>query len=81
MSIRSLLVISNSEQLFNAIDLLPITFGMILTPNLSGKNSINSQINPGTTYENMISELYAVKILLDNGAGVLIMSRRPTWMS
>ena len=46
MSIRSRLVsqpknklMSNSEQLFNATDIWPLTFGVILPPNPSGKNS------------------------------------------
>ena len=45
MSIRSCLVsqpknklITNSEQLFYATDLLPITFGVILPPNPRGKH-------------------------------------------
>ena len=53
MSITSCLVcqcnnklISNSEQLFNATDLLPITFGVILPPKLRSKISTNSQTNP-----------------------------------
>ena len=52
ISIRSCLVsqpnnklISNSELLFNVTDLWPITFGVILPPNLRGKISTNSQIN------------------------------------
>ena len=52
MSIRSRLVsqpknklFSNSEQLINAQDLLPITFGVILPPNPRGKISTNSQNN------------------------------------
>ena len=51
ISIRSRLVsqpknelILNSEQLFNTTDLLPITFGIILSPNTRGKISTNSQI-------------------------------------
>ena len=59
MSIGSRLVrqpknklISNNEQLFNATDLLPIAFGIILSPNPRGKNSTNFEINPGTTDEN-----------------------------
>ena len=55
ISIRSHLVsqpcnkfISNSEQLFNAMDLLP----MILPLNPRGKNSTNSQMNQGTLDEN-----------------------------
>ena len=49
MSIRSRLVsqpktklISNSEQLFNATELLPITFGVIFPPNPGGKKLKNS---------------------------------------
>ena len=52
LSIRSRLVsqqnsklIANSEQLFNATDLLHISFGIILSPNPHSKNSTNSQIN------------------------------------
>ena len=59
MSIKSRLVsqsknkiISNNEQLFNAKDLSPITFGVILPPRLSGKKSTNSQINPANSDEN-----------------------------
>ena len=40
--------ISKSEQIFNATDLSPITFGMILYPNPRGKISTISQISPGT---------------------------------
>ena len=61
MSIRSQLVsqpknklISDSEQLFNATDLLSITLGIILPPNLRSKNSTNSQNNLGTLDENKI---------------------------
>ena len=49
MSIRFYLIsqsknklISNSKQLFNAMDLSPITFGVILPLNPRGKNSTNS---------------------------------------
>ena len=59
MSIRSRLInqpknesVSNNEQLFNATDLSPITFGVILAPNTCGKNSTNSQNNLGTMDEN-----------------------------
>ena len=55
MSIRSRLasqpknkLISNSEQTFNATDLSPITFAVILPPKLRGKIATNSQINPVT---------------------------------
>ena len=53
MSIRSSLVsqpknklFSNSEQLFNATDLSPIPFRVILSPNPRGKISSNCQITP-----------------------------------
>ena len=59
MSIRSCLVsqpkdkfISNGEKLFNATDLSPITFGVILPPNPHSINSTKTQINPGTSDEN-----------------------------
>ena len=44
----------NSEQLFNATDLSCITFGVILPPNLRGKNSTNSQFNLNTLDDNKI---------------------------
>ena len=75
MSIRSRLVsqtrnkfISNSDQLFNAKDLSPITFGVILPQNPRGKNSTNSQINPATSDDNRNSKVCTIKILLDSGA-------------
>ena len=75
ISIRSHLVsqfnnklISNNEQLFNATDLSIITFCIILSPNPPGKNSTNSQINSGTTDENIYSKLNTIKILLDSDA-------------
>ena len=55
---------SNNEQLLNAKDLSPITFGVILPPKLCGKNSTNSQINPVTSDENKISKVRTIKILL-----------------
>ena len=64
MSIRSRLVsqpkiklILNSEQLFNATDLPPITFGVILPPNLQGKISTNSQNNTVTLDEKQNSKV------------------------
>ena len=79
VSIRSCLVSqpnnisnSNSEQLFNATDLSPIIFGVILPPNRRGKNSTNSQINPGNTDETKISKVCTIKILLNYD---LILSR------
>ena len=75
MSIRSCLVsqpknilISNSEQLFNATGLSPITFGVILPLNSRGKISANSQINLGTSDEKINSKVHTLKILLDSGA-------------
>ena len=79
MSIRSRLVsqtknklISNSEQLFNATYLLPVTFGVILPPNPRGKNSTNSQSHPGTSDGNKNSNVHTIKILVHNNASVLI---------
>ena len=75
MSIRSRLVsqpnnklISNSKQSFNAQELLPILFAVILPPELRNKISTNSQINPETLDENKNSKIHAIKILLDSGA-------------
>ena len=72
MSIRYCLVyrpnnklISDSEQLFNATDLSPVSFGIILSPNPRGKNPANSQINQRTTNENKTSKVSTIKILLD----------------
>ena len=74
-SIRSCLVSqpknklgSNSEQLFNATDLSPITFGVILPPKLHGKKSTNSKISPETLDENRNSKVRTIKILLDSSA-------------
>ena len=82
MSIRSHLVsqsnnklISNNEQLFNATDLSPITFGVILPLNPQIKNSITSQINPGTSGDNKNSIVQTIKILLDSGASASIVHR------
>ena len=65
-------LISNSEQLFNARDLSPISFGIILPPNSRGKNSTNSQNNPGTKDKNKNSKVCTIKILLDSGASASI---------
>ena len=82
MSLRSHLVSqlrnqfnSNSEQLFNAKYLPSITFGVILPLNPRGKNSINSQIHPGTLDENPNSRLCTFKILLDSGATASIVRK------
>ena len=82
MSIRSRLVsqsktklISNSEQLFNAIILSSITFGVILPLNLRGKISTNSQNNPGTLDEKRNSKEHTIKILLDSGASASIVRK------
>ena len=83
MSIRSWVVaylikksISNSEQLFNATDLSPITFGVILPPNLHNKYSTNSQINQGTLDENWNSKVYTIKMLLDSGASTSMVCKK-----
>ena len=83
MSIRSRLksqpnnkLISNSEQLFNATELLPIPFGVILPPKVHGKISTNSQTNPVTSDENENSKVCTIKILLDSGASVSIVHKR-----
>ena len=78
-SIRSCLVsqsknklISNNEQLFNATDLSPITFGVILPPKLRGKISTNSQIIPVNSDENRNSKARTIEVLLDSGASASI---------
>ena len=67
MSIRFRLVsqpthklISNSEQLLNAIDLCPITFGVILPANIRGKNSSKCKLNQRTLDENLISKVSTI---------------------
>ena len=82
MSIRSCLIsqsndklIPNIEQLFNAIDLLPITFGVRLPPNPRSKTLTNSQINPGTLDVNKNSKVHTIKILLDSGASASIVCK------
>ena len=69
MSIRSCLVsqlnnklISNSEQLFDTMNLSPINFGVILPPKLRSEISTNSQISPGTSDENWNSKVHTIKI-------------------
>ena len=52
--------------------LLSITFGIILPSNPRGKNSTNSQINPGSLDENQNSKVFTIKILLDSGVCALI---------
>ena len=44
-------------------------------PNPRGKNSKNSQIKLGTTYENKNSKVYTVKILLDCHASASIVHK------
>ena len=77
MSIRSSLesqpnnkLISNSEQLFNATDLSPIAFGVILPPDPRGKILTNYQISLGTLDEKKNLKVCTVKILLESGASV-----------
>ena len=82
MSIRSRLVsqpknklYSNREQLFIAMDLSPITFGIILPSNPRGKKSTNFQNNPGTLNENSNSKACTIKILLDSYASASIVRK------
>ena len=56
-------LISNSEQLFNATALLPITFGVILPPNPRGKLSTNFQMNLGILDENKNTKVRTIRIL------------------
>ena len=79
ISIRSCLVrrpknklIPNSEQVLNAMDLLPITFGVILPPKTCSKISTISQTNPVTLDENQNSKVHTIKILLYCSASALI---------
>ena len=79
MSITSRLIsqpknklISNSKQLFNAMDLSPLTFSVIIPPKLRGKYLTNSQINPGTSDENKNSKERTIKKMLDSCASALI---------
>ena len=69
MSIRSRLVSQpnkklklNNEQSINSTDLFPITFYVILLPNLPGKISTNSQIIPVKSDENKYSKVRTIKI-------------------
>ena len=55
-------LISNHKQLFNAANLPPIIFGVILSPNPRGKNSTNSQFNRGITYENKNFKVRTIEI-------------------
>ena len=47
----------------------------MLPPNLRGKISTNSQINPITSDENRNSKTHTIKILLDSGAGASIVRK------
>ena len=68
-------LISNDEQLFYATDLLLITFSIILLANPRGKNSINSQINPGSTDDSQNSKVCTINILLDSGTSESIVHK------
>ena len=48
---------------FNATDLSPITFGVILPSRLRGKISTISQIIPETSDESKNSKVHTIKIL------------------
>ena len=52
-----------------------MTFGKTLSLNLSGKNSITSQINQGTTDENQNSKVNTINKLLDSGASASIVHK------
>ena len=74
MCIRSRLVSQSnnklnlsSEQLFNAMDLSPIIFSIILPTNPRCEISTNSQTNPVNLYVNRNSKVPTIKILLDSG--------------
>ena len=82
MSIRSRLVSlpnnklnSNSEQLFDATDLLSIIFVVFLPPKLRCKNSTDSQISLVTSDESRNSKVHTIKILLDSGASTSIVHK------
>ena len=57
------------------MNLLPITFGIILPQNPSSKNSTNSQNNQGTTDENTNTQVCTIKIILDSGANASIVRK------
>ena len=82
ISIRSRLVsqpktksISNNEQIFNVMDLLPSTFLIIVTSDEFGENPINSQIQLGTMDEDRKSNVLTIKISLDSGASASTVRR------
>ena len=68
-------LILNSEQLFYATDLSPITYSVMLSPNSRGKNSTNSQDKPGFLDEHRNSKVQTIKILLDSGASASIVRK------
>ena len=51
------------------------TFGFIKSPILRGTNTTNSQMNPGTSYENRNSKVHTIKILLDCGVSASIVRK------
>ena len=59
----------------NAADLSPLTFSVILPPNLYGKHATNSHNNPGTLDENENFKESTIRILLDSGASALIVRK------
>ena len=82
LSIRSRLISQpntklkmNRKKSIIAIDLSPITFGVILPPKLRCKVSTNSQINPITSDENKNSKVRTIKILLDSGVSASIIRK------
>ena len=65
-------LISNSEQLFNATHLSQTSFGIMLPLNLRRKNSISTQMNPGTMDEIRNSKIRTIEIVFDSGASASI---------
>ena len=68
-------LISNDEQLSNAMDLLSLTFSIILPSNPRGKISTTSQINLGTTDKNKNTKVHTIKKLLDSSASASIVHK------
>ena len=60
---------------FNAKDLSPIAFGIILSPNPRGQNSKNSQINLETTNKNKNSNVFTIIISLESDTIASIASK------
>ena len=68
-------LIPNNEQLFYATNLLPITFGIILSSNQRNTKIKNSQNSPGTMDINKFQKVHTIKILLDSGDSASIVHK------